>query len=87
VILALVYYLLVIYSWLIIARGLLSWVTLRYGSGLYRLQQFLIKITEPYLGLFRRHLRPLRFGSVGIDWSFLVALLVLWGAIEVVERL
>ena len=87
VILALVYYLLVIYSWLIVARGLLSWTTPRYGSGLYRLQAVLIRVTEPYLALFRRRLRPARLGSVGLDWSFLVALLVLFGAIEVIGRL
>ena len=86
-ILALVYYLLVIYSWLIIARGLLSWATLRYGSVPYRLQQLLIRVTEPYLALFRRRLRPTQVGSLGIDWSFLVALLVLWGVIAVVAHL
>jgi YggT family protein len=87
VILALVYYLLVIYSWLIIARGLLSWRTPRFGTVLYRLQAVLVRVTEPYLALFRRRLRPARLGSVGIDWSFLVALLVLWGVTVLLVRL
>ncbi len=86
-ILTLVYYALVLYSWLIIARGLLSWVRPRYGSGIYRTQQVLVTLTEPYLGFFRRRLRPTAIGSVGIDWSFLVALLVLWGITAVLLRL
>ncbi len=81
------YFLLVFYSWLIIARGLLSWTTPRYGSGLYRLQALLVTVTEPYLGFFRRHLRPMAVGAVGIDWSFMVALLVLWGATALFMRL
>jgi uncharacterized protein YggT (Ycf19 family) len=86
-ILAFVYYLLVIYAWLIIARGLLSWATLRYGSAPYRLQQVLIRVTEPYVAFFRRRLRSTQVGSVGIDWSFLVALLVLWGITALLVRL
>ena len=86
-ILTLVYYALVLYSWLIIARGLLSWARPRHGSGIYRIQQVLVTLTEPYLGFFRRRLRPMSIGSVGIDWSFLVALLVLWGITAVLVRL
>ena len=86
-ILAFVYYLLVIYSWLIIARGLLSWTRPRYGTVLYRLQAVLVRVTEPYLAPFRRHLRPARLGSIGFDWSFLVALLVLWGVTALLVRL
>ncbi len=81
------YVLLVLYSWLIIARGLLSWTRPRYGSGLYRIQAVLATLTEPYLAFFRRRLRPMAVGSVGIDWSFLVALLVLWGATALLVRL
>jgi uncharacterized protein YggT (Ycf19 family) len=43
-------------------------------------------VTEPYPGLFRRRLRPVAVGTVGIDWSFLVALLVLWGATALLVR-
>ena len=81
------YFLLLLYSWLIIVRGLLSWTTPRYGSGLNRLQAVLVTLTEPYLAFFRRRLRPTAVGSVGIDWSFLVALLVLWGATALLVRL
>lgn len=42
-------------------------------------------MTEPYLGFSRRRLRPI--GAGGIDWSFLVALLVLWGATALLARL
>jgi uncharacterized protein YggT (Ycf19 family) len=86
-VLVVLYFALVIYSWLIIARGLLSWTSPRYGSGLHRLQAVLVTVTEPYLGFFRRRLRPLAVGSVGLDWSFLVALLVLWGATALLVRL
>jgi uncharacterized protein YggT (Ycf19 family) len=44
-------------------------------------------VTKPYPGLFRRRLWPIAVGMVGIDWSFLVALLVLWRATALLVRL
>ncbi len=44
-------------------------------------------VTEPYPDLFRRRLRPMAVGTVGIDWSFLVALLVPLAATPLFVRL
>jgi YggT family protein len=85
--LAIVYYGLVIFSWLIVARALLSWTTPRPGGALYRVKYDLVRITEPYLGFFRRRLHPAQVGSMLFDWSMLVALIVLVVAIQVVARL
>jgi YggT family protein len=82
-----VYLALMIYGWLIVARALLSWFPQRPGSALFRLQGVLFTLTEPYLAFFRRLLPPGRFGSVGIDWSFLVGLLVVFAATQLVGRL
>ena len=44
-------------------------------------------MTEPYLGVFRRMLPAARVGGIGFDWSPVVALLVLFAAIQVLARL
>ncbi len=83
----LVYYVLVIYSWVIVARGLLTWMTLRPGTAMYRVQGVLFALTEPYLSIFRRLLPPRRVGAVAFDWSYLIGLVVLIVALQVVGRL
>jgi uncharacterized protein YggT (Ycf19 family) len=52
-----------------------------------RVNRVLVDLTEPYVGLFRRLLPVTRIGGVGIDWSSLVALLVLLIALQVLGRL
>ncbi len=76
-----------VYAWLIVARAVLSWTHLSPGTAVYRFNQTLIKVTEPYLGIFRRMLPVARVGGVGFDWSPVVALLVLFAAIQVLGRL
>ena len=85
--LELVYLAVMVYAWLIVARAVLSWVRVRPGTALYRVNKLLVDVTEPYLGLFRRVLPVARVGSVGIDWSSIVALLVLLVALQVLARL
>lgn len=60
-----------IYEYILIARILMSWVPdmERTSFG-----QFLYKITEPYLSIFRRFIPP--FGM--IDFSPIVALIALY---------
>jgi YggT family protein len=76
-----------IYGWLIVARALLSWFPIRHGTVVWRVQGVIFALTEPYLAFFRRLLPPGRFGSVGIDWSFLAGLLVVFVVIQVLVRL
>ncbi|HET8607147.1 MAG TPA: YggT family protein [Gaiellaceae bacterium] len=61
-----------VYTLLIIAYVLTSWVRLPYS--LAPVQRFLYDVCEPYLRLFRRFLPSLG----AIDLSPIVAVLVLW---------
>ncbi len=82
-----VYYVLSIYAWLIVARSLLSWVRPRPGGVLARLDKLLVSFTEPYLAPFRRLVRQAHIGGAGLDFSPVVALLVLLVAMQVLARL
>lgn len=59
-----------IYSWLILARVLLSWII---RDPYNRLYHFLYSITEPFLGLIRRVLPS----TMGLDFSPIIAFLLL----------
>ncbi|MDD5496252.1 MAG: YggT family protein [Candidatus Omnitrophica bacterium] len=65
-------YALTILTWLIIIRALLSWVN---PDPFNPIVQFLYKVTEPLLAPFRR-LIPVY--SIGIDFSPIFALLLIW---------
>jgi YggT family protein len=60
-----------IYSLAFIARALLPWFSVSYYHPVMR---FLVQITEPLLGPLRRYIRPVG----GIDFTPMVALLLLW---------
>ncbi|MFA4966511.1 MAG: YggT family protein [Thermoleophilia bacterium] len=79
----LIYLAVMVYAWLIVGRALLSWLRLRRGSVLYRIQGVLYDVTEPYLSLFRRVIPVARGGGLGIDLSSLAALLVLFIVLQV----
>jgi YggT family protein len=78
---------LLIYSWLIIARAVLSWFRAPYGGPVYQIQRALYALTEPYLRLFRRIIPTARLGSVGLDLSSLVGLFVLYVVIRLLTRI
>src|SRR5213080_4845412 len=62
-----------VYTLIIFAYILTSWVRMPYSPWLNRIQRFLYDVTEPYLRLFRRFLP-----SMGpLDLSPLVGLIVL----------
>jgi len=66
-----------VYTWLIIIRVLLTWFRIpseRYVVSIYR---FIFEITEPFLGFFRRLMPSVMVGGAGIDFSPIVAILVL----------
>ncbi|MCV0403974.1 MAG: YggT family protein [Chloroflexi bacterium] len=65
---------------LLIARVLLSWTNPRGGGGLVA---FIYQATEPILAPIRRVLPP----TGGIDWSPLVAMLILGVIVRVAVRL
>ena len=60
-----------LYSYVLIARVLMSWVPDVERTSIGR---FLVRITEPYLGFFRRFIPPLPLGGGYLDLSPIVAI-------------
>ncbi len=58
------------------ARAIISWFPLTYGSPMQRLNSVLVRVTEPVIAPVRRMLPPMRMGSVGLDMSFLIVVVV-----------
>ena len=69
-----------LYSVAIIARALLPWFRVSYYHPVMR---FLVQITEPLLGPLRRYIRPVG----GIDFTPVVALLLLWFVEQLLQAL
>lgn len=65
-----------IYGWFVFAYVLLSWFPNKSGI-IADIDRFLATLCEPYIGLFRRILPSSMAGGSGLDFSPLVALLVL----------
>ncbi|MBE0477261.1 MAG: YggT family protein [Coriobacteriia bacterium] len=63
------------YGWLIFAYVILSWF--RPSGTLYEVYRALGTVVEPYVGVFRRFIPTAAVGGAGIDFSPLVAYLVL----------
>lgn len=74
--------LLEVYQIIIVAGAVLSWFPMREGSLFSDIRVVLYRLAEPYVGLFRRLMGPMALGGMYIDFSPLVALLVL----QVLER-
>ena len=69
-----------IYSFAIIIRSLLPW----FGISYYRpVMRFLVQITEPILAPLRRYIPPVG----GLDFTPMVALLLLWLAEQLLRML
>jgi YggT family protein len=82
-----VYLLVMIYFWLIVVRAMLSWFPVRPGSPVFTIKRAPDVVTAPYLRLLRRMLPMVRIGSVGLDLSSLVGLIVLVVLVQVLSRL
>ncbi len=75
-----------VYSWLIIARAILSWFPASPTSVVHSIRAALVVLTEPYLRLFRRFVPMARVGAVGFDLSVLAGLVVLFVVIQLLAR-
>lgn len=74
----LIHFLIYLYIWVLIISALLSWFpTSNSNSGLATVKHTLAIITEPVLRPLRQILPRPRLGGVGIDFSVLVAIIVL----------
>ena len=69
-----------LYEFAIIARALLPWFRV---SPYHPVMQFLIRITEPLLGPLRRYIPPIS----GLDFTPMVALILLWALERVIRTL
>jgi YggT family protein len=73
------YTLLIVYFVLIFIRVLMSWIPrVPYWRPLDLFLTFVRDVTDPYLGLFRRFIPPLRIGPGALDLSPIIAIAVLW---------
>lgn len=66
-----------LYIWVFIIAAVLSWFPAPPGSGVAKTRSALARLTEPVLRPLRSVLPQPRFGGVGIDFSVLVAVIVL----------
>lgn len=72
-----------LYIWILIIAALLSWFPISHASGgLAATQRILSAMTEPVLRPIRQILPRPRVGGVGVDFSVLVAVILL----EIVNR-
>jgi len=67
--LTLICLLLTLYSWVIFARILMSWIRIVPGTGVASVYSVLFNLTEPVLGPLRRAIPPMRLGMAAIDLS------------------
>ena len=72
-----------VYTLVIFAYVITSWLRLPYSIWLNRIQRFLYDVTEPYLRLFRRILPAMG----PLDLSPMVAVIVLWVVEQVLVRI
>ena len=65
-----------LYFWLIIAHVIFSWIPVR-QLWLMDLREFVDRLVEPYLSVFRRFIPVVALGGGGLDISPIVAIIVL----------
>ncbi|HUJ55593.1 MAG TPA: YggT family protein [Gaiellaceae bacterium] len=72
-----------VYTLVIFVYILTSWLRLPYSIWMNRIQRFLYDVCEPYIRLFRRMLPA----AGPLDFSPMVAIIVLWIVEQIVVRL
>lgn len=65
-------YILLGYLVVLLLTAMLSWFPLTYGSAAHRAKKALDALSEPLLRPLRRRIRPIDFGGVGLDVSFMI---------------
>jgi YggT family protein len=69
----------IVYLILIFANILLSWIPrIPYNIYLRAVLDFITDVTNPYLNIFRRFMRPIGAGGMALDLSPIVAVIVLF---------
>ena len=65
------------YELLILVQCILSWLVMTGNGVIYDIYQVLSKLTDPFVGIFRRLLSSVGVGGMQIDFSPMVAIIVL----------
>jgi len=65
------------YVIILIIRALMSWIPMRSGSPFLPVVRALDAVTEPVLRPVRRVVPAARIGGIGLDFSFLLVVIVL----------
>ncbi len=71
-------WILLLYALAFLARALLSWFPMRSGGVAATVAGGLMMITDPLLRPLRRLLRPLRVGTVALDFAPTIVMVVLF---------
>ncbi len=66
-----------IYSFVLIARILLSWIPIRFLERIETLGGILYTLTDPVLRPLRRVLSPLRLGAIALDFVPAIAVVAI----------
>jgi YggT family protein len=74
---ALICALLSIYSLVILARIIMSWVRIEPGSPVASIYSVVFNLTEPVLGPLRRAIPPVRLGMAALDLSPIIVFVVI----------
>lgn len=64
-----------LYTWVVIARVIFSWVRVTPGTPLASVYSVVFNLTEPVLGPLRRWIPPMRLGVAAIDLSPLIVII------------
>jgi YggT family protein len=83
----LLYWLVSLYTIVILVRAVMSWIPLRTGTTAYRVYGVVYDVTEPYLRVIRRFVPPVRTGNAAVDLSPLIGLVILFVVQQVLVRL
>jgi YggT family protein len=74
---ALICALLSIYSLVILARIIMSWVRIEPGTPVASIYSVVFNLTEPVLGPLRRAIPPVRLGMAALDLSPIIVFVVI----------
>lgn len=74
---ALICTLLSIFSLLVFARILMSWVRVEPGTGLASVYSAIYNVTEPVLGPLRQLIPPVRMGMAALDLSPIIVFVLI----------
>ena len=66
-----------LYSFVILARIIMSWVRIEHGTPMASVYSVIFNLTEPVLGPLRRAIPPVRMGMGAIDLSPIIVFVVI----------